>query len=198
MIKDLVRRTRTVRRFQEDQALEPALLRDLVDLARLGGSARNGQVLKYMMLTDAAVRQALFPLLGWAGYLPDWPGPAAGERPAAYVVCLLDKQLLKGTENEAHCDLGIATQNLLLGAAEQGVFGCRIGAFAPAKVHRLLQLDERYKVLLVVALGYSAETAVLESLGEDGDIRYWHDAEGVHHVPKRRLTEIMLDPPKGM
>ena len=63
-----------------------------------------------------------------------------------------------------HCDLGIATQNLLLGAAEQGVFGCRIGAFAPAVVHRLLQLEERCKVLLVVALGYPAETVVLEGV----------------------------------
>jgi nitroreductase len=187
-----------VRRFQEDRALEPALLRDLVELSRLGGSARNGQVLKYMVITDQALRQALFPLLGWAGYLPDWPGPAAGERPAAYVVCLLDKELLKGAESEAHCDLGIATQNLLLGAAEQGVFGCRIGAFAPAVMHRLLQLEERFKVLLVVALGYPAESVVLEELGPDGDIRYWHDAQGVHHVPKRSLEDIILEPSVGL
>ncbi|MBV5318687.1 MAG: nitroreductase family protein [Desulfobulbaceae bacterium] len=198
MIADLVRRTRTVRRFQEERALEPALLRDLVELSRLGGSARNGQVLKYMVITDQALRQALFPLLGWAGYLPDWPGPAAGERPAAYVVCLLDKELLKGAESEAHCDLGIATQNLLLGAAEQGVFGCRIGAFAPAVMHRLLQLEERFKVLLVVALGYPAESVVLEELGPDGDIRYWHDAQGVHHVPKRSFEDIILEPSVGL
>ncbi len=198
MLADLVHKTRTVRRFQEEQPLAPALLRGLIDLARLGGSARNGQVLKYMVITDAILRQQLFPMLGWAGYLPDWPGPVPGERPAAYVVCLLDARLLNGAESEAHCDLGIATQNLLLGAAEQGVYGCRIGAFAHGPVHRLLQLDNCFKVMLVVALGYPAETVVLEQLRLDGDIRYWHDGQGVHHVPKRTLEQILIESPVGL
>ena len=138
---------------------------------------------------------ALFPLLAWAGYLPDWPGPAAGERPAAYVVCVLDRERQRGPESEAHFDLGISTQNLLLGAAEHGVMGCRIGAFHAAKVRTLLQLDARYQPLLVVALGEPAETVVVETVGTDGDIRYWHDTDGVHHVPKRPLGDILLAPP---
>ena len=198
MLADLVHKTRTVRRFQEEQPLAPALLRGLIDLARIGGSSRNGQVLKYMVITEAGLRQEIFPMLGWAGYLPSWPGPAPGERPASYVVCLLDARLLKGAESEAHCDLGIATQNLLLGAAEQGVYGCRIGAFAHGPVHRLLQLDDCFKVLLVVALGYPAETVVLEELSPEGDVRYWHDAQGVHHVPKRTLEQILIEPPVGI
>ena len=196
MIHDLVRRTRTVRRFQEDRPLDPSLLRQLIDLARLGGSARNAQVLKYMVITEEPIRRQLFPLLAWAGYLPHWPGPAPGERPSAYILCLLDTALQKGPATEAHFDLGIATQNLLLGAAEQGVSGCRIGAFAPAKVHGLLRLSEHCQVLLVLALGYPAETVVLEEVGEDGDIRYWHDGQGVHHVPKRRLEEILVPTPE--
>jgi len=198
MLADLVRKTRTVRRFQEEQPLASALLRDLVDFARLSGSARNGQVLKYRVITAKGLRQALFPLLGWAGYLPDWPGPALGERPPAYLACLLDTTLLRGTENEAYCDLGIATQSLLLGAAEQGVYGCRIGAFAHGPVHRLLQLEDHCKVLLLVALGYPAETVVLEELGSEGAVRYWHDAQGVHHVPKRTLAQILIEPPEGV
>lgn len=195
MINDLVRRTRTVRRFQEKKQIDPALVLDLIDLARLGGSARNGQVLRYMVVTGENLRGQLFPLLGWAGYLRDWPGPAPGERPPAYIVCMLDMEVLRGADTEAHFDLGIATQNLLLGAAEQGLFGCRIGAFSPGAVHRLLALDDRFKVLLVLALGYPAETVVLEEVGPDGDIRYWHDDQGVHHVPKRRLADILIEPP---
>lgn len=195
MIDALVRRTRTARRFQEERPLDSAMLRSLVDLARLGGSARNAQALKYMVITEATLCQQLFPLLGWAGYLRDWPGPSPGERPPAYIVCLLDNGLVKGPETEAHFDLGIATQNLLLGAAEQGVLGCRIGAFAPAAVHRLLRLPDRFKVLLVLALGFPAESVVLEEVGADGDIRYWHDDQGVHHVPKRSLIDILIEPP---
>ena len=194
-LAELVARTRTVRRFREEAPLAPALLEQLVDLARLGGSARNAQSLCYLIVTEPALRAALFPLLAWAGYLPDWPGPAAGERPAAYVVCVLDRERQRGPESEAHFDLGISTQNLLLGAAEHGVMGCRIGAFQPAKVRTLLQLDARYQPLLVVALGEPAETVVVETVGTDCDIRYWHDTDGVHHVPKRPLGDILLAPP---
>lgn len=195
-LADLVARTRTVRRFREEVPLAPDLLEQLVDLARLGGSARNAQSLCYLIVTEPALRAALFPLLAWAGYLPDWPGPAAGERPAAYIVCVLDRERQRGPESEAHFDLGISTQNLLLGAAERGVLGCRIGAFNADRVRALLQLDARYQPMLVVALGEPAETVVVETVRTDGDVRYWRDADGVHHVPKRPLGDILLAPPR--
>jgi nitroreductase len=195
MIEDLVRWTRTVRRFVETKTVETALLHSLIDLARLGGSARNAQPLKYMIIAGEPLQEQLFPLLGWAGYLRDWPGPGPGERPPVYIVCLLDRTLALGPETEAHFDLGIATQNLLLGAASHGLSGCRIGAFSPDKVHRLLGLDDRFKVLLVLALGYPAETAVVEEVGSGGDIRYWRDEQGVHHVPKRPLADMLVNPP---
>ena len=195
-LADLVARTRTVRRFREEVPLAPALLEQLVDLARLGGSARNAQSLCYLIVTEPSLRAALFPLLAWAGYLPDWPGPAAGERPAAYIVCVLDRERQRGPESEAHFDLGISTQNLLLGAAERGVMGCRIGAFNADRVRALLQLDARYQPMLVVALGEPAETVVVETVGTDGDVRYWRDADGVQHVPKRPLGDILLAPPR--
>lgn len=191
MITQLVERARTVRRFMEERQLDEAFLHAMIDLARLGGSARNAQVLKYALVTDEKQCQLLFPMLGWAGYLSDWPGPEPGERPAAYILCLLDTQLLKGKESEAHFDLGIATQNILLGAAEQGVYGCRIASFSP-KIHDLFQINEQYEVLLVLALGYPAEEVVIDELGPGGDIKYWRDDNGVHHVPKRSLSEIIV------
>ncbi len=192
-ISSLVAATRSVRRFQEQRLIEESRLREWVDLARLGGSARNAQVLKYMVVSESRQREQLFPLLGWAGYLPDWQGPVAGERPSAYILCLLDRSLLKGAEHEAHVDCGIASQNILLAAAEQGVAGCRIGAF-PAKIDRLVQLEEPLSVLLVLALGYPAESVTLEEVGVDGDIRYWRDQEQGHHVPKRSLAEVLVAP----
>lgn len=191
MITALLRTTRTVRRFQEQRRLGQEELLPLIELARWGGSARNSQPLRFQLVTDPSLCAEIFPLLGWAGYLKDWKGPEPGERPPAYVICLLDTNRAGGAATEAWVDLGIATQNILLGAAEKGVFGCRIGAFS-STLHSLLALEKKYTVLLVLALGYPAEQVILEEVGADGDIRYWRDAEGIHHVPKRSLEDILL------
>jgi nitroreductase len=191
-IEQRVRQTRTVRRFEEEKTVTAELLKGLVDTARLSGSARNGQVLKYMLVTEKEQRDLVFPLLGWAGYLSDWKGPEFGERPAAYVLCLLDNELLKGSGNEAHFDCGIATQSMLLAAAEQGVYGCRIGAFAK-NIDKVLNVAEPLSVMLVLALGYPAEAVVLEEVGNDGKIQYWRDEQGIHHVPKRALEDVLIE-----
>ena len=90
--------------------ISTATLYDLIDLARLGGSARNGQPWQYMIANSPVLCDKIFPYLGWAGYLTDWKGPIEGERPSAYILCLLNKNRLKGPESEAQFDLGIATQ----------------------------------------------------------------------------------------
>ena len=68
MLYDLVLKTRSFRRFKEDDPVDMDTLRYLVDLARLGGSARNVQPLKYVLVNAPAVNEKIFPLLGWAGY----------------------------------------------------------------------------------------------------------------------------------
>jgi len=90
MLYDLVQKTRSFRRFQQDELIGIDILKSLVNLARLGGSARNIQPLKYMLVNAPVVNAKIFPHLGWAGYLKDWPGPEEGERPTAYIICLLD------------------------------------------------------------------------------------------------------------
>jgi nitroreductase len=186
MLHDLIRKTRSFRRFREEEAIDPATLRHLVELARLAGSARNMQPLKYILVSEAGMNARIFPHLGWAGYLKDWPGPVAGERPSAYIICLLDTRL----SNEADCDLGIATQNILLGASEKGLGGSRIASISP-KLRDVLEVADHLKILLVLALGRPVETVILEDQKTPGDIKYWRDTQGVHHVPKRGLQEII-------
>ena len=164
------------------------LLREMVEAARLSGSARNMQPLKYMLFNSPADCERIFPSLAWAGYLKAWPGPSEGERPSAYIVQLADLELA----TDWWCDDGIAAQSMLLTAVEQGFGGCIIGSVQREQLRRTLEIPARYKILQVLALGKPAEEVVIEQV-QEGDIKYWRDEQGVHHVPKRSLDELILD-----
>lgn len=188
MFKDLVHRNRTYRRFYQDVPVSLESLKELVDLARLTASAANRQPLKYFLSCEAATNAQIFPTLAWAGYLKDWGGPQEGERPSAYIIVLGDTQIAQ----TFGCDHGIAAQTILLGATEKGLGGCIIASIRKPELRQELKIPERFEILLVIALGKPKEQVVIEIVGEDGDIKYWRDEQGVHHVPKRPLDSILI------
>jgi len=188
MLKDLVLKNRSYRRFYQDYELDTDVLRKLVDLARLSSSSANLQPLKYILSADRDRNAQIFAALGWAGYLKEWDGPAEGERPAAYIVMLLDHAVSK----TPFWDHGIAAQSILLGAVERGLGGCMFGNVRKDDLRRALEIDERYEILQVIALGKPKEEVRLVPLGAEGDVKYYRDAAGVHYVPKRPLDELIL------
>ena len=188
MIRDLVLKNRSYRRFYQDTPVSIDTLRELVDLARLSASASNKQPLKYILSCDPQRNAVVFQNLAWAGYLKSWPGPEEGERPSAYIIILGDKTITQSFG----CDHGIAAQSILLGATEKGLGGCIIGSVRKGELSRALAIPTDYEILLVIALGKPRETVVLEAVGSGGDIKYWRDEKGVHHVPKRSLAEIVV------
>ena len=188
MIKDLILKNRSYRRFHQDAPIEMETLKELVDLARLASSGRNLQALKFFLSADPQQNAKVFPHISWAGYLKDWPGPAEGERPSAYILILNDKEIGQAMGP----DEGVAALGILLGATEKGLGGCVIASIGREKVAEALGLPEQYEIRLAIPLGKPREKVVLEAMKPDGDIKYWRDGEGVHHVPKRSLEEIIL------
>lgn len=188
MIEELIEKNRSCRRFHQDQAISEQTLKWLVNLARLSGSAANLQPLKYILSADPKTNAKIFACLAWAAYLKDWPGPAEGERPAAYIVILGDTSISKNFWS----DDGIASQSILLGAREKGLAGCMIGAIKKQALAEVLDIPDHLEIKLVIALGVPKETAVIETVGENGDIKYWRDENGVHHVPKRKLEQLIF------
>jgi len=187
LLRDLILRNRSYRRFRQDRRVPPETLRELVELARFSASAANLQPLKFLLVSSPETCSRVFPSLAWAGYLQDWDGPAEGERPAAYIVILGDTRIRR----QIDCDHGIAAQSIMLGAAERGLGGCMIGSVDRERLRAELDIPEHFEILLVLALGEPAETVVLEDAEAGGDIRYWRDASGIHHVPKRPLGELI-------
>jgi len=189
VIRDLILQNRSRRRFHQEVTIEHETLRDLVDLGRCSASGSNRQPLKYILSCDPEKNAQIFPHIGWAGALKDWPGPAEGERPSAYIIILLDTEI----SESAGCDHGIAAQSILLGACERGLGGCMHGSAKKEELSKALGILPHYEILLVLSLGRPREEVVLETMGSDGNLDYWRDSNNVHHVPKRRLDDIIID-----
>ena len=190
ILKKMLMADRSVRRFDASKPIGRDVLEQLVDLTRYCGSGRNLQPLKYRLVYDAAECGKVFPALKWAGYLTDWDGPQESERPVAYMVQCLDLRL---TENLL-CDDGIQLQAITLGACALGIAGCIIKSFNVAKLRDVLGLEDCYKPLYVLALGCPAETVEIETMsgGLDADVKYYRTQDGIHHVPKRPLSELII------
>lgn len=188
MIYDIILRNRSYRRFYQDRIISLETLRDLIELARLSPSSANLQPLKYLLSNTPEKNSIIFSTLAWAGYFKDWPGPEEGERPSAYIVILGDTNITK----DFSCNHGIAAQSILMGAVEKGYGGCIVASIQKQKLREVLKIPERYEILLVIALGIPKEKVVIEDV-KNGDIKYWRDEKGIHHVPKRSLLELILD-----
>jgi len=187
-MRDTVVTNRSIRRFRQDERVMVITLRKLVDLARQSASGANLQPLRYILVTSPEACDKVFPNLAWAGYLREWKGPEEGERPPAYIIILSDGVL----PTVSAYDPGIAAQTLTLGAADRGLAACMLGAIDHKGIRRSLDIPEGLDVLLVIAIGWPAENVVLEEIGPDGDVKYWRDEKRVHHVPKRRLEDVII------
>ena len=183
MIKDLVLKNRSYRRFYQDTTMDIETLTELVDLARLSASGGNRQALKYILSNQPDKNSLIFKNITLAG------NPAEDEAPTAYVIILGDITISK----TFGCDHGIAAQSILLGAAEKGFGGCMVGLVKREKLSQALQIPPQYEILLLLILGKPKETLVIEGKFKEGTNMSWVDDEGVRHIPKRSLDDIIVD-----
>ena len=188
MLTELLLKSRCYRRFDESIRMSEEILRELIDATRYCPSAANRQALKYRLVFEESEANQVFDYLKFAAYLREWSGPAIGERPTAYIVVLGDETISKFSE----VDAGIAMQTILLRATELGFGGCILASVQRDKLCELLALDESFHIGYVIALGKPAEISVIDPLGQEGDIKYYRDADGVHHVPKRSLDDLLV------
>jgi len=186
-LKELIAKNRTIRRFDESFRIDHQILEQLVGLARLSASGANKQPLKYLIYNEAADCDRVFPYTAWAAYLKEWPGPDKGERPSAYIIVLGDTSI----SESFGVDHGIAAQSIMLGAVNEGLGGCIIASIKRDGLRNELKIPQQYEILLVLAIGKPVENVIIEDM-KNGEVKYWHDKEKNHHVPKRSLEELIL------
>ena len=179
-------KNRSYRRFDQSATIPLEHLESMVEAARLSPSSRNVQPIKFYLSNDSLLNREIFPALAWAGYLKEWEGPAEGERPSAYIILLHDKDIAAGYS----CDHGIFAQSILLRAVELGWGGCMIASIKKSELQGVLELPVGLDPILVVALGKPTDTVVVDD-AVNGEIKYWREPDGTHHVPKRPMDELI-------
>ncbi len=183
----LVKEARSCRRFEEADRLGADAVHWLVDCARIAPCARNAQVLRFVVAESKQACEAIFPNTRWAGALK-WDGPVSSERPTAYIAILTPEKPGK----LVHMDVGIAAQTMQLAAQSKGIGCCMHASFNPKECTEIFQVPEGMEIALILGLGIEKEHRVLAQMPEDGSFTYWRNEEGIHYVPKRSLSEVLL------
>ena len=191
MLKELLKKSRSYRGFDQSVIPSREQLEDLVDCTRYAPSGANRQPLKYYLVNRPEETAKVQKYTRWARALPDRELPHPGHCPTACIIICQDTDITKGL-NACQMDVGIAAQTIMLRAAEMGLGGCMVGSFEKEKVREELGIPENLAPMLVLALGVPDETVVLTGVGADGKTDYYRDAQDVHYVPKRTLREIVL------
>lgn len=182
---------RSIRRFKE-KVVPSEALEKCIDAARLAPSGRNQQVIEYIVINDAKVLPGIFENIGGSAKLPpDKGGPRPEQSPKAYTIVLINKTR-EGDVNRRRVtwvDVGLAAENIMLTALEQGIGCCPILMFNEANIKLLLGIPDTYDVALVIAMGYPDESPVADVAVDSTNI--FVDDKGVRHVPKRKLADVI-------
>ncbi len=175
---------RTIRKYLPKEISNDILLK-CVDAARLAPCGKNGQPLKYIIVDKPDLMNEMFSMMTWAGFLPAYY-PSTEEMPRAYIIILIDTTIQKNPRHDA----GLAAMSISIAASEQGLGSCILGSANSGKLRKMLYIPDNLDLVLVISLGYPAEAPVIAEM-KDGATKYWLDDNGVLHVPKRRLEDIV-------
>jgi len=147
---DAVRTRRSIRKY-EVRIVEEEKLSKILESARLSASANNNQPWHFIVVSEKAAKDRLFP-----AYPRDWFAKA----PVVIVACSTPETAWTRQDGETYwkVDTAVAVQNTILVAHDLGLGTCLIAAFDEAKVKDALGIPKEIRVVALITLGYPAET----------------------------------------
>ncbi len=185
--QNIVTNTRCTRRFKSDINIQKDDLIELIDLARQTSSGKNMQPLKYIPITDDNIKDEVYKPLVWAAHLQEW-NQAKNEKPSAYILIVNDTSI----EGFAAIDSGIAMQTIMLGATAKGYDGCVLASIDKVAYKKLFNLENNLEPMFIIALGVKDENIKVVDV-QDGDTNYYRDTNDTHCVPKRKLSDVLIN-----
>lgn len=143
---DVINARKSVRDFLDKSVEEEKLLR-ILEASRLAPSWANKQGCNYVVVKNKAVINEL------ASGFNSWISAA----PIILAACIDPKD--SGSHNGMDyflVDVGISLQQLVLAAVDLGLGTCWIGGFDEAKVKKVLQVPDKFRVVALTPVGYPA------------------------------------------
>ena len=159
---EAIRTRRSVRRFS-DQEVEPEKLKAVLEAVQQAPSWSNLQCWSLVVVTDQAAREKLSELsfvesfFSAYGYKSNPAQKGLAQAPVVLVACA-DPSRSGHLHDQPYymADLGIATQNLMLAAHDQGLGTVFVGVYDEQQVKALLGIPAEIKIVGLFPLGYPA------------------------------------------
>lgn len=160
---EAIRTRRSVRKFS-DRPVEPEKLRAVLEAARLAPSWANMQCWRFVVVEDAATKGRISELsyveayFATRGYKSNPAQKALAEAPVVIVAC--GEPTLSGEVRGQEyylTDVGIAAQNLMLAAHDQGLGSVFVGVFDEEQLGELLGIPAELRIVGLFPLGYPLE-----------------------------------------
>jgi nitroreductase len=144
---DAITSRRNIREFA-DQAIDTAVLDQILEAGRRAPSSRNWQPWDFVVVTDRAQLQELSKV---------WQGAGHVARSAATIALVLGVIEDQRSREIAQYDLGQATMAMMIAAADQGVGTGHSAVGDQAKAREVLGLPDDRVVAYLIDLGYPAD-----------------------------------------
>ncbi len=191
-VYEAVTARRSIRQFKETPVTYEILAK-CVNAGRLAPTAVNCQLWEYIIIDDEELLpKVLDTVISLSGIPRPEGGWSSERRPRAYIVILINTELESeiGTRRpNTHYDVGLAMENMVLVALEEGLGSCVMTGIDRGRLRQLLNVAEKYEIAMLLALGYADENPVIEIASDS--IKRWVDENGIHHIPKRKLEDII-------
>lgn len=190
-IYEAVTKRRSIRRFKE-KPVPYEVLKKCVDAGRLAPSGRNQQVCEFVIVDDKRILPEMFDNIGGSVKMPpEKGGPLPENTPKAYIVIVINQSREgdPGRRRITLYDIGLAAENIILTAFEEGLGCCPVLMFDEASIKKVLKIPEGYDIGLVIVMGYPDETSVAEVATDS--TTGWVDENLVRHIPKRPLADVL-------
>ena len=143
-------------RSYSGKAVEEEKLMQCIETARLSPSANNSQPWRFVVVDEPELRDRIADAAAGMGM-----NKFVRQAPVIIAVVLEKQNMLSAVGSVLQdkeyrlLDIGIAANQLCLQAAALGLGTCMVGWFDENKVKRLLGVDKKRRIPLLITLGYS-------------------------------------------